>query len=97
MTADDAFARAYTGSEAWISPQSWMAKAVEAPLRALNAKLDAFATKAGAVALTDAQVASIGDKVAAAVVAHPDNPLSDADAPVIIAAVKAALRQGTAA
>lgn len=47
---------------------------------------------AGGLVLTDAQVAAI----AAAITAHPDNPLGPDDEPAIVAAVKEALREGTA-
>lgn len=47
-----------------------------------------------AVELTDEQASALADKVAAAVAAHPDNPLGDADKPVIVAAVKQALAEG---
>ncbi|MGC9668944.1 GH25 family lysozyme [Planosporangium sp. 12N6] len=38
--ADLAFSAPYTGTEPWISGQSWMAKAVEGPLIRANVKLD---------------------------------------------------------
>lgn len=47
-----------------------------------------------AAELTEAQVAELGDRIAAAVVARPDNPLGDADKPAIVEAVKTALREG---
>jgi hypothetical protein len=40
------------------------------------------------VALTDVQVQTLADRVAAALVARPDNPLGEADKPVIVAAVR---------
>ncbi|WP_433078838.1 N-acetylmuramoyl-L-alanine amidase [Dactylosporangium sp. CA-052675] len=69
-------------------------------LGATVARIDATATAlAGrpALELTDEQAAALGDRVAAAVVAHPDTPLGDADRPAIVAAVKQALREGIGA
>lgn len=40
--ADKAFSARYTGVEPFISGESWMAKAVEFPLRSINSKLDAL-------------------------------------------------------
>jgi hypothetical protein len=57
----------------------------------LAGKLDnLLAALGGGLALTDVQVATI----AAAIVAHPDNPLGPADEPAIVTAVKQALREG---
>jgi hypothetical protein len=57
----------------------------------LAGKLDnLLAVLGGGLALTDAQVATL----AAAIVAHPDNPLGPADEPAIVTAVKQALREG---
>jgi hypothetical protein len=51
--ADKAFSAPYTGTEPWISGQSWMSKALEGPLRDANRKLDGLSA---AVAPTQAQV-----------------------------------------
>lgn len=60
---------------------------------ALHVSIAALKAPAGG-GLTDAQVAALGDRVAAALVAHPGNSLTGADAPVIVAAVKQALAEG---
>jgi hypothetical protein len=49
------------------------------------------------VTLTDAQVAAEADRITAALIARPDNPLDDSDKPAIVAAVKQALREGSGA
>lgn len=54
--ADAAFVKPYTGTEPWVSGQSWMAKAVEAPLRttvdllrAIAGRVDIDATELAAI------------------------------------------------
>lgn len=49
------------------------------------------------VSISDEQAAAMADRIAAALVAHPDTPLGDADKPAIVAAVKQALREGAGA
>jgi hypothetical protein len=44
---------------------------------------------------SDAQIGVIADRVAAALVARPDVPLTAASAPIIVAAVKTAMREGS--
>lgn len=71
---------------------------LEAVEKRLNAKLDKLQAAIGVgVQLTDTQAAALADKLAGALVARADNPLGDADKPVIISAVKEALREGTGA
>lgn len=79
--ADKAFATPYTGNETWVSPHSWMARAVERPLREVSSTLGALQTQMAALAarpavsLTDEQVKAI----AAQIVAHPETNLSETD------------------
>lgn len=54
--ADDAFARPYTGTEPCINGNSWMAQAVEAPLRKLQADLATLRTELRAVSAARATV-----------------------------------------
>lgn len=49
--ADAAFSKPYTGIESWVSGRSWMAQAIEAPLRAL--KTDVAELRGRAVAGVD--------------------------------------------
>lgn len=86
--ADAAFSRTYTGTEPWVSGQSWMAKAVEAPLRttvellkAIASKVDIDATELAAIeAAARAGAAAAADDVVARVLAGlPESALTKAD------------------
>lgn len=85
--ADKAFSEVYTGSEPWVSGKSWMAKAVEAPLTAIRAQLAAMATQLGTDIDVHALAVEIGSTVAAALVADPNNPLTEAHAQAVADAV----------
>lgn len=61
--ADKAFVAKYTGSEPWISGESWMAKAIELPLRKLQADVAELKGRTSAGAPTDAQLADIADRL----------------------------------
>jgi hypothetical protein len=51
--ADAAFSREYTGNESWVSGKSWMAKAVEFPLRDIVARLTRLEARIGTPAPVD--------------------------------------------
>jgi hypothetical protein len=98
--ADKAFSAPYTGTEPWVSGRSWMAKAVEAPLRGLTAAVAQILAAQGAaqedidallvrpaVTLDADQLQALGVDLAAALVARPDTPLGDADKPAITQAI----------
>jgi len=73
-----------------------VSSALAAAIKRIDAGVAALAARP-AVELTAEQTAALGDRIAAAVVAHPDNPLTAADQPVIVEAVKTALREGLGA
>lgn len=78
--ADAAFSKPYTETSTWVSPQSWVAKAVEKPLEALAE--DVAEVKAGLAALqrpqfTDAQVADMADRLRANLRAAIEDALRD--------------------
>ena len=68
----------------WEAGPHWLVE----QMKELRAEVKALSEKAPV--LTDEQV----DRIAAAVIAAPDTPLGDADKPVIVAALKQALREG---
>lgn len=75
--ADKAFSAPYTGTEPWINSTSWMARAVETPLRTLAGNVSAVAADARAArvaieALAAAVAAGGGDIETATVIAHMD-------------------------
>lgn len=90
--------------EAIWSPAAQATMAVNGKLDTLlkaqgieQAEIADIQARTGVPAFTDAQITAIGAKVAAAIAAHPGNPLTAADTPVIVAAVKQALREGVGA
>jgi hypothetical protein len=101
MNGDDMSAHTEAVIEAWrtgmtraadgspVEPVNWRIRD-EQWQAAVNAKLDALAARPPAVFTAD-QVHALGDQLAAAVVAHHD-ALTDADAPVIAAAARDAVR-----
>jgi hypothetical protein len=70
--------------------------ALAAAIKRIDATVAALAARP-ALELTAEQTAALGERIAAAVVAHPDTPLSSADQPAIVEAVKTALREGLGA
>jgi len=81
--ADKAFSAKYTGTEPWISGDSWMAKAVEHPLTVLNTKVDTL--------LGD--FTSLTDKITQALVDHPSVPVDTSNMADVKQAVKDAFRE----
>ncbi len=61
----------------------------------LRTAVTALSAAVGQAVVTDAQIEVIAQRAAAAVVARDDNPLSEADVPVLVEAFKQAAREGT--
>lgn len=84
--ADKAFSATYTGTEPWINGQSWMAKAVEKPLRDLGAKLASLAVDVAALKAAAGQPATVAVDTAQLAAALAD--------PAFLAAIRDAAETG---
>lgn len=102
--ADAAFVKPYTGSEPWVSGQSWMAKAVETPLRtlveltrAIATRVDIDATELAAIeTAARAGAAAAADDVVARILAGlPESALTRADVEAAVRSVLGGLDGAT--